>query len=323
VLGPGATLLVTAVVLALDGAGATGAVTSVTLALTLVFVGPHYAATWERAYTSRDIIRAHPWVTLAVPPLLAAGAIAAVRWPSTFGLVFFGTYVVWAGYHYSGQSLGLLMLYPLRQGARLNPTEKRLFALPLYTSWILSVLGLFRLSSSARNPAYEAVRDAWHGPPLPGWVTTIGLAALAASLAGVVVVARRRRARGVPVPWPSYAVLSSQVIWFTVGLFHPLFNITLVPTFHSLQYLAITSWHACHGRGDAGPRRFAGYVGVTLLLGLIINPGLFALFGHGHAKADTLTITAAIATFVNLHHFLLDGRIWRLRDKRVAQVMSS
>jgi hypothetical protein len=320
-LGPGATLLVTGVVLALAGAGATGTVALVTLALNLVFVGPHYAATWERAYSSRDIIRDHPVVTLVVPPVLAAAAFLAVRHPATFGLAYFGTYVLWAGYHYSGQSRGLLMLYPLRQGARFDVTEKRLFCLPLYVSWILSVLGLFRLTGSARNPAYEAVRQAWHGPPLPAWVTIAGLAALAASFAGVAVVARRRRARGVPVPWPSYAVLSAQVAWFTAGLFNPFFNITLVPIFHSMQYLALTSWHTCHGRGEAGPRRFALYAVVTLALGFFINPGLFAFFGHGRAPGDVFVITAAVATFVNLHHFLLDGRIWRLRERRVVQSM--
>ena len=78
-LGPGATLLVSGLVLALAGAGATATVTLVTLALNLVFVGPHYAATWQRAYSSRDIIRDHPIVTLVVPPLLAAAAYLAVR----------------------------------------------------------------------------------------------------------------------------------------------------------------------------------------------------------------------------------------------------
>jgi hypothetical protein len=78
-LGPGATLLVTGIVLALGGLGAGGAVASLALALNLVFVGPHYAATWERAYTSREVIRAHPIVTLVVPLALAAAAFAAVH----------------------------------------------------------------------------------------------------------------------------------------------------------------------------------------------------------------------------------------------------
>ena len=37
--------------------------------------------------------------------------------------------------------------------------------------------------------------------------------------------------------------------------------------------------------------------------------------------ARTFMATAAVTSFVNLHHFLLDGRIWRLRERRVVQSM--
>ncbi len=306
--------------LALNAAGAPAVAALLTVTLTIALVGPHYAATYRRAYTSRDIVRAHPWVTLAVPLALGTLAALAVRHPGTVGVGFFGLYVLWSGYHYSGQSLGLFMIYPLRQGARLSVVEKRLCALPLYVSWILSVLGLFRLSGAPRNAAYRLVREAWHGPPLPVWATIAGLTVLAASFSGLAVVATRRRARGVPLPWPSYAVLSAQVLWFTIGLFNPFFNITLVPIFHGLQYLALTGWHACHGQGAVGPRRFAGFALVVLLLGLGISPGLFFLFGSS-PTAGGLVIAAAVISFVNLHHFLLDGRIWRMRERKVVQSM--
>jgi hypothetical protein len=321
--GPGATLLVAGLLLALRGMGgvAAGVAATLTISLVLLFVGPHYAATYRRAYTSLAVIRAHPWVTLAAPPILIGAAIAAVRHPTSIGLCYFAIYVGWSGYHYSGQSLGLAMLYPLRQGARLDPQEKRLISLPLYVSWILSVLGLFRLSSPARSAAHELVRRAYAGPPLAGWITVLGLAALTASCAGVFVVARARSRRGVSLPWPVYAVLSAQVIWFTVGFFEPFFNITLAPVFHSFQYLALTSWHACHGKGDAGPRRFAGYAVAVLLLGLAFNPGVTLLFAHLSAAAGGLVVGAAITSFVNLHHFLLDGRIWRLRERPLVQSM--
>jgi hypothetical protein len=320
--GPGATVVVAGILLALPllGAGAAGVATTVTATLSFLLVGPHYAATYRRAYTSRAVVSAHPWVTLVAPPILLAAALLAVHYPTTVGLAYFGLYVGWSGYHYSGQSLGLAMLYPLRQGARLEPREKRLISLPLYVSWILSLLGLFRLSSSARNPAYEAVRHAYLGPPLPTWGVALGLAVLAVSLTGVWTVARARRARGTPLPWPTYAVLSAQIAWFTIGLYQPLFNILLVPMFHGLQYLGLTSWHAAREPGTAGLARFARYLLVVLLLGLVVNPGLFMIF-RGSDAGRALLSAAAVTSFVNLHHFLLDGRIWRLRERRVVQSM--
>jgi hypothetical protein len=322
--GPGATGLIGGALLLLQflGGAAHAAGASLTVAVVLMFVGPHYAATYRRAYSSREILRAHPWVTLAAPVLLAAGALVAVRYPTGVGVAYFALYVAWSGYHYSGQSLGLAMIYPLRQGARLDLREKRLIALPLYLSWILSVVGLFRLDSPARNPAYEMVRHAYVGTPVPTWVPLIGLAILGVSLLGVVKVARARRRRGTPLPWPTYAVLSAQICWFTVGLYQPFVSITLVPVFHSLQYLGLTSWHACNGRSDfAGGRRFAGYAAGVLLLGLIINPGLTVFLGRSIPGANTLVVGAAVMAFLNIHHFLLDGRIWRLRDRRVVHSM--
>lgn len=312
-LGPGFTLLVSATLGSMVALGYGQMATSLALALGLMFVGPHYAATYRRAFTSRLILRAHPVVTLVVPVLLAGAAAAAIAWPRSVGVPFFALYVIWSGYHYSGQSLGLAMLYPLRQGARLDSSEKRLVALPLYASWLLSLLGLFRLDVAARNPAYELTRQALFRLPMPAWVLAAAAAAVAASLSAVALLAYRRRRRGTPLPRAVWSVVLAQVAWFSLGLWNPFFNIVLVPIFHGAQYLAITSWHQTRGRSGAV---FAGYALTVLVLGLVINPGLMMVAGH--VRGEAAVAAAAVLSFVNLHHFLMDGRIWRLRDRRVA-----
>ena len=40
------------------------------------------------------------------------------------------------------------------------------------------------------------------------------------------------------------------------------------------------------------------------------------------ASAHALTVGAAVISAINLHHFLLDGRIWRMREQRVAQAFA-
>src|SRR5688500_14871076 len=67
VLGPGFTLLVSGVLGALAALGQMERAASLAFALTLLFVGPHYAATYRRAFASREILRAHPIVTLVLP----------------------------------------------------------------------------------------------------------------------------------------------------------------------------------------------------------------------------------------------------------------
>jgi hypothetical protein len=322
-LGPGATLLVTAVLLTLRALGPQAERTAgaLTVGLTWVFIGPHYAATYRRAYTSLAMVRAHPWVTLVAPPLLLGTAAIAVRYPYGFGLVYFGAYVVGTGYHYSGQSLGLALLYPLRQGAPLSPAEKRLIAAPLYVSWILTLLALFGELQPGRNAAFAFVRGVYQGPPVPSWVVLVGLTLLAATFVGVASVAVQRRRRGVPLPRAMYAVLSAQMLWFTFGIYHPFFNMMLVPVFHAIQYIAFTSWHASRGPTQARWRHLAFFFVPIALLGLAIFPGSFNFFTRGRPYLDMFFMTAAVATILNLHHFLLDGRIWRMREPAVVQTM--
>lgn len=310
-------MLLSATFLALMAAGREASAGLLATALAIAFSGPHYAATYRRAYGSREIVRRHPFVTVAAPLLLAIVAAAALRFPAVVAPPFVLLYVVWAGYHYSGQSLGLAMLYPLRQGHRLDAGEKRLLAFPLYLSWLLSLLGLLAVDTSTRNPAYQLVRDTYLGPRLPSWVLLAGVAALAVSFSTVGLLAWRRQRRGVPLPWPLYAVVLTQALWFGGGLFFPLFNIMLVPIFHGLQYLALTSWHQCQGRGARGPRTFVIYAATLLALGLIINPGMFVFAGD--LPGDPLLVSAILISFLNVHHFLMDGRIWRLRERKVVE----
>ena len=321
-LGPGVTLLVSTAFLLLIASDNGAPAALLATSLSILVVGPHYAATYRRAYTSSAIIRAHPLVTIVAPIVLAAIAAAALCFPTTVAPLYFLVYVVWSGYHYSGQSLGVALVYPLRQGARLLPAEKRLLAAPLYVSWLLSLLGLLRADGSSRNPAYQIVRQSFllrHH--LPAWALLAGVAALVASFSTVAILAAQRRRRGVPLPWPTYAVLLAQTLWFGWALFSPFFNIMLVPVFHGLQYLALTSWHNAKERrtlgAAVGPGAFAFYAVTVLLLGLLINPGLFAIAGG--LLGDAAVISATVITFVNLHHFLLDGRIWRMREAKVVR----
>jgi hypothetical protein len=322
-LGPGATLIVSAALGALWYGGHSSAATSLAANLVLLCLGPHYAATYRRAYGSAEIIRDHPFVTLVAPILLIAGGVAAAYAPRGFGSFYFLAYVAWSGFHYSRQSLGIAMIYPLRQRAPLSAREKRLLGLPLYASWILSLLGLTRAGVAARNAAYQVVTAQLSSVHVPAWLLLVLLAPLAATFGAVALVAAERRRGGAPLPRACLAVIATQVIWFAIGLFHPYFNVVLVPVFHSVQYLALTGWHFTRAPRPASLLPFAGYLVTVLLLGLVINPGLVILLVPNGVSAHALTVGAAVISAINLHHFLLDGRIWRMREARVAQTFAA
>jgi hypothetical protein len=146
---------------------------------------------------------------------------------------------------------------------------------------------------------------------------------------GAVAASLLRRARASDLG-PSAMLVLLQALWFSVPSLlvlsgeASLWKLTLLSTiwisiFHSIQYLWVTTYYA----RQRGERSKSIYYGKTLLAGtglsvfpaLLFMPGLFGTVPYDAGLAQLLFAV------VNLHHFMLDGAIWKLRDGRVAQVL--
>jgi len=93
-----------------------------------------------------------------------------------------------------------------------------------------------------------------------------------------------------------------------------------ISTAHSLQYLWVTSYYAkrLHPGRSLGSFlwRCAGAGGVLLVLpSLVFAP---TLLGSVPWQGGLQIVLVSV---VNLHHFVLDGAIWKLRDGRVARAL--
>jgi tetratricopeptide (TPR) repeat protein len=94
---------------------------------------------------------------------------------------------------------------------------------------------------------------------------------------------------------------------------------------HSAQYLWITSYYARREvAGDeskaSGKWRPLAYFGVLILGGIALfvpGPWLASRVLHHDFSASFLIFTS----LVNIHHFILDGAIWKLRDGRIAALL--
>ena len=91
---------------------------------------------------------------------------------------------------------------------------------------------------------------------------------------------------------------------------------------HSAQYLWITSYYAHREAGEKsehGWRPFT-YSAVLVAGGMALfvpGPWLASRLFHYDFTASFLIFTA----LVNIHHFILDGAIWKLRDSRIAALL--
>lgn len=300
---------------------------------------PHYGATLLRVYERAEDRRAYAFFTVWVTLLLAALFVAGVRW-AWVGSILLTVYLVWSPWHYSGQNYGVALMFLGRRGVKVSPWPKRLFHASFFLSFVLTFLAT---QSAGGGPGYapfsdtvSSVRVLSLGIPQAFASPAILLSGIAYAVCVVGAFGGFLRSGGLRDVAPAAVLTATQSLWFAVpvlsrhfGLFQSAdpfapgsatYAFLWIAAGHSVQYLWVTTFYVAR---ESGARDRARYLGKCLLAGAAIwNVPLF-LFGPlllGWSTSD-VALTAVVASAVNLHHFLLDGAIWKLRDGRVAQVL--
>ena len=307
--------------------------------IVLVFSTPHYGATLLRVYEQRKDRRAYTVFAVHISALLAVIFAVGVH-NGLVGSLILTIYFTWSPWHYTGQNYGIAVMFLRRRGVDLPPPVKRV----VYASFILSyVLAFLALHSGAKATDYAPVAygDATYrflslGIP-DAWASAafaVVAVAYVAAVGGSAVLLLRRASPRALAPVAMLAV--TQALWFSVplALRHWQIDTGIEPwaesfgTYyfmwiaigHSVQYLWITSYYARAGGVWSGPAR---YFAKALLAGAVIwtLPTLvFAPELLGRLPFE-FGLSVLVAASVNIHHFILDGAIWKLRDGRVARIL--
>jgi tetratricopeptide (TPR) repeat protein len=289
--------------------------------LTLVCNHPHYMATWVRAFGSRESAAAYRFYTLHLSVLFGLALVAAHLSAALVPLLF-TLYVVWSPWHYGKQNFGLLLLFARRRRAAPTAAERQLLWSAIIASYLL---WLVMMNTQASTDPYV-----WSLalPPVVAGPVGLGLAIFFA-LAGAVALARMAGRAGWRAVMPCALLLSSQALWFVspwllrVALgrqLSPVYYSTGALAFmHCAQYLWVTSYYARRETGAAWqPLRYATVLGLGGIALFFAGPWVASAL-LGFDLRESMLIFIAL---VNLHHFVLDGAIWKLRDPRVAAVLT-
>lgn len=281
--------------------------------LFLLFNAAHFASSTARLYTKPHAVATWPFLTLGFPLLTVAALAACILTPQPLGLGLQSLYLTWSPYHYAAQAYGVAVLFTFRAGCRLHPTDKRLLwwaAMPPFLFTLLTNpnprTGLRWLLPDAvgQHPVFDGVTQGL-GPALT-------VLAFAAPLAVAIRVWRRPSG---PLPLTAPLALLANAFWWTALDADNAFYIVAI--FHSIQYLALVLYFDVKDNLPAGAdarkawRRAVGfYVGCTLLGYTLFQlvPRAFVFSGLG--LMDSVVATAAI---INVHHFIVDAFIWRLK----------
>ena len=308
--------------------------TWVFLMISLFISGPHYGATILRAYEHRADRSRYAlfavWATIAVVGLFVGGLHNVM-----LGSILVTVYATWSPWHFSGQNYGVAVMFLRRRGVEVEPRAKRL----LYASFILAFLlsfivmhGETSILSNASVPVGELSNFRFLTIGIPGDVIKIALPIVVGLYsftlgATVVLLTQKARLRDLG---PAACLVLAQALWFALPAAAPVlaakrfdglaFTIVWISAAHGLQYLWVSYAYA---RGADSSIRLRTYFVRTLMAGstVTIFPAmLFAPGVLGTVPWDN-GLAILLISAVNIHHFVLDGAIWKLRDGKVARFL--
>jgi hypothetical protein len=283
-----------------------------TLAYLILFSNSaHFAASTVRLYTKPGAFETWPLLTTTVPLVSLGLLVIAVLLPAEVSHHALALTLTWSPYHYAAQAYGLAVVYAYRSGCRLGAVDKRLL-------WATSLLPFCYVVVASTGVGLDwllpdAVLRA--GPVDTTLRTLAWLLPYAAVGAIALLFVKTWRAPSGPLPLISVLVLVANAAWWLV--LDPLGAFTVATIFHGIQYLAIAGiFHAREQSAQAG-NRVSGlqhglrFYGASLLLGY----GLFyclpwALTSVGFGLLESVALVVAA---INIHHFIVDAFVWRLR----------
>ncbi|HTQ85405.1 MAG TPA: tetratricopeptide repeat protein [Candidatus Solibacter sp.] len=293
--------------------------------LALLFNYPHFMATVYRAYHTREQFEKYRIFTVHVALLLALAGVLAHALPAFLPWLF-TLYICWSPWHYTGQNFGLMMMFARRGGLEPERRERRALYAAFIASYVLLMISFHTGPSSDEMILSLGIPARWALWPK---------AACAVFFLGACAWVLARFVRRAP-DWRAWAgpvtLVASQFLWFvlpvslefTSGLQVPQarYSSGILAVLHSTQYIWITSYYQrrearAQGRTDW---RLASYA-ITLVAGgialFIPGPWIVSRLLHADFGSSFLTFTA----LVNIHHFILDGALWKLRDSRVSALL--
>lgn len=311
VIGSVASLLMTPFLLSYGGANPLARRLDAALPfLVLVCNTAHFAASTVRLYSKPRAFEELPFLTMGFPLLTVLVLTVSIVFASQLGGGIQTLYLTWSPFHYAAQAYGLTLIYAYRSGCTLDGLDKKLLRVACLLPFLAAVVGgrtLLGLSFVAERMLF-----------------TKALAVLTLALP-IVVFARLAARREATLPLMSLAVLASNGVWLITlneaGAF------AWATIFHGLQYLAIVSiFHVKDQLARPGNARgrvsHVGlfYLGCVTLGYLLFQVWPFAYVLLGFGVAESMLMVAAV---INLHHFIVDAFIWKLRQAPNLKIVTS
>lgn len=289
--------------------------------LAILINSTHFMASYRLLYDSLDRVRSAPWTAIHVPVILLALFVYRLFGPGreivADAILLIGS--LYLAIHYTGQAWGMVASFGRLAGVRLLANERRAIRSGMRILLLLHVL----LALQGRfPPAAWMARSTYLQLHQFAFRSVCVMAAVSLVAGSIGFWNARRRGEGVParavLPWlslyfwyPTWFLVPGGPLWVQLS--------------HALQYLPFplrVEANRFTARSAGSVKLHLAFVYVGLVVAGIVflkGPPLTArIFGPGWYSAPA--IRDAFATFVlliNIHHFFIDGALWKLRNPEV------
>jgi len=345
-LGGGAALLMLPIALFVpQGIGQPQEAILITVLMILINQ-PHFAHSYQIFYRNfaakafgRDYPRELRWrYVLAgiVAPALLVAFLAFGVWRAGIDgdthVLSYGANLMFflVGWHYAKQGYGILIVDSVQKGILFAASAKSVLRFNAYACWMVSWIGI----NHALPKALGYLGITYYTLPIPELVHDAAIAiALSSTLVTLAFLWLRWRELRV-LPWNGIiAYVTAIYLWVVFVRINPAF-LLIVPTFHSLQYLAVVWRYQLNASARTEPatrrfrfpaldrlwpdslwRRFTAFAVTGLILGyvgFIAAPnGLDWALSYREGVFGPTLFAFLFYIFINVHHYLLDNVMWR------------
>lgn len=275
---------------------------------------PHIFATNYRLYQSPESRSKYSFTAFFLPLLMIAIVFACFYSPEKFAPYFIKVLFIWSPFHFSGQTIGITLLYLKRAGIQLKKWERLGVFAFAYCAFLTQTTAIETYTGVV---LFSSIPYPLLG--LPKWVPTFfntGTHIIAAFLIFTAIKYKLREKKN--IPWIVALPLLVQYLWFVYAADLVAFQL-FISSLHGLQYLLI-AWcvqmHLVAKPPEKMFRKSIEWGGINFVGGLslfFLIPLFVSKFGW-----DLNFSNAIFLAVFQTHHFFVDGVIWKLRDKFVA-----
>lgn len=292
-----------------------------TYALTVGITWPHFLSAYRLLYANRESVFTYRVASIYFPAaLIAYGVFALTQVPDpTHVQILSLTAGVYLARHYTGQTWGMMASFAHVSEARFLDSERRWCQLSLHLIMLWHVVWALAQSIERLAPAVASYAE-W----LDARVDPLAYLSFALGLYGLGQMTRRLGRVPDPrviVPW--LALYS----WYALLRKDPT-SLVVVQLSHALQYL-IFPLRIEENRSEVGgplpyvdPKRALYWFVGLVAVGFAAFAGVPMLFRLAYADAGGsgelgVAFTSVFISFVNIHHYFVDGCLYKLRNPAV------